>query len=330
MGWWLVPTDAQNGEVFSIIDTNMTLLSAPPSLDDLVLFVEVARTGSLSQAGQRLGIPSATMSRRLSGLEKQLGVKLFIRSTRQVRLSDHAQAFFERCAEVVDAAQLAHEALVQSHEHAGGRVRLSVPVDFGQDYLGPLLPEFTALYPQIQLDLELSARNINLLTEHVDLAVRLGAIQGDSLVARPLGHIHMGLFASQDYLSRSGLPQNPADLTDHHCLAMSPDRAQARWTLTRGSETVQHPVQGVFCTNHIGLTRRLAAQDQGIALLPLKHTRHALESEWLVRVLPDWAGPSLPVTLLRTGRQQPLAVRLMAEHLIQRLPPLLDDPNDRI
>ena len=115
-------------------------MAAPPSLDDLVLFVEVARSGSFSQAAQRLGLPGATMSRRIAGLEKQLGVKLFVRSTRQVRLSDHAQAFFERCAEVVDAAQLAHEALLKSHEQAGGRVRLSVPVDFGQDYRA--CPEF--------------------------------------------------------------------------------------------------------------------------------------------------------------------------------------------
>ncbi|MDZ7811725.1 MAG: LysR family transcriptional regulator [Ideonella sp.] len=299
-------------------------MPAPPSLDDLVLFVEVARAGSFSQASLRLGIPSATMSRRIAGLEKQLGVKLFVRSTRQVRLSDHAQSFFERCAEVVDAAQLAHEALVQSHEQVEGRVRLSVPVDFGLDYLGPLLPEFAALYPHIQLDLELSARHINLLTEHVDMAVRIGPIQGDNLVARPLGHIRMGLFASRDYLSRHGVPLSPADLTKHQCLATGPDRAQARWALTRAGKTHHHEVQGVFCANHIGLSRRLAAQDQGIAMLPLRHTRAALEGHWLAPVLPDWHGPTLPVSLLRTGRQQPLAVRLLTDHLIQRLPPLLE------
>ena len=328
VGWWVAPTAAHNGEVFSTFVITMAL-TAPPSLDDLVLFVEVARTGSFSQAGQRLGLPSATMSRRIAGLEKQLGVKLFIRSTRQVRLSEHAQAFYERCAEVVDAAQLAHEALMQSHEQAGGRVRLSVPVDFGLDYLGPLLPEFAALYPHIELDVELSARNINLLTEQVDLAVRIGAVQGDSLVARPLGSIRMGLFASRAYLSRSGVPQQPSDLADHRCLAIGQDRASARWTLTQGSQTVQHAVQGVFATNHIGLSRRLAAQDQGIAMLPIKHTHQALEAEWLVPVLPEWAGLVLPVTLLRTGRQQPLAVRLMAEHLIQRLPPLLDHADEQ-
>jgi DNA-binding transcriptional LysR family regulator len=323
VGWSFALTDAHNGELFSTIDTILAM-AARPSLDDLVLFVEVARSGSFSQAAQHLGLPSATMSRRIARLEQQLGVKLFNRSTRQVRLSEHAQAFYERCAEVVDAARLAHEALVTSHAHAGGRVRLSVPVDFGQDYLGPLLPEFAALYPQVQLDVELSARNINLVTEQVDLAVRIGMVQGDNLVARALGHIRMGLFASRHYLARHGVPQSPADLARHQCLAMGQDRALSRWPLTRGGDTALHPVQGVFCTNHIGLSRRLAAQDQGIAMLPLTHTRNALESEWLVPVLPDWSGPSLPVTLLRTGRQQPLAVRLLAEHLIQRLPPLLD------
>ena len=193
------------------------------------------------------------------------------------------------------------------------------------DYLGPLLPEFAGLYPQVQLDLELSARNINLLTEHVDLAIRIGAVQGDSLVARLLGHIRMGLFASRDYLARTQVPQSPADLARHACLAMGQDRSQAQWTLTRDGQTASHPVQGVFCTNHIGLSRRLAAQDQGIAMLPIRHTQSALESEWLVQVLPQWAGPILPVNLLRTGRQQPLAVRLLADHLVQRLPALLDE-----
>ena len=158
-------------------------------LHDMTLFVAVARTGNFSRAGAYLGVPGATLSRRIAAMEREFGVRLFDRTTRRVELTDAGRRYFERCAHLVDEARLAQEALRESAALPSGHVRVSMPVDLGVFVIGPLLPEFARQFPGISFDLDLSPRHTDLVGEHVDVAIRLGGVKDEQLVARRIGAV---------------------------------------------------------------------------------------------------------------------------------------------
>jgi len=159
------------------------------ALHDMTLFVEVARTGNFSRASRNLGVPGATLSRRIAAMEREFGVRLFDRTTRRVELTDAGRRYFERCAHLVDEARLAQEALRESAALPSGHVRVSMPVDLGVFVIGPLLPEFARQFPGISFDLDLSPRHTDLVGEHVDVAIRLGGVKDEQLVARRIGAV---------------------------------------------------------------------------------------------------------------------------------------------
>ena len=181
------------------------------ALHDMTLFVEVARTGNFSRASTNLGVPASTLSRRIAAMERASGVRLFDRTTRRVELTDVGQRYFERCAHLVDEARLAQEALREAATLPSGHVRVSMPVDLGVFVIGPLLPEFARQFPGISFDLDLSARHTDLVGEHVDVAIRLGTVKDEQLIARRIGAIEQALFASPAYLDLRGRPAQPAD-----------------------------------------------------------------------------------------------------------------------
>lgn len=169
------------------------------ALHDVALFVEVARTRSFSRASVSLGVPGATLSRRIAAMEARLGLRLFDRTTRRVGLTEAGQRYFLRCEHVVDEAKLAQEASQQDANRPSGHVRLSMPVDLGVSYVGPLLPDFARLHPGVSFDSDLSPHHSDRVGEHIDVAIRLGAVKGDQLVVRRIGDIAQGLFASPGY-----------------------------------------------------------------------------------------------------------------------------------
>ncbi|WP_197046966.1 LysR family transcriptional regulator [Paucibacter sp. KBW04] len=290
------------------------------ALHEMALFVEVARAGSFSRASLVLGMPGATLSRRIKALERQLGLRLFERSTRRVMLSDAGELYFERCAPLVDQARQASAELRALVEQPSGHVRLSVPVDLGLAYIGPLLPEFAAAYPEISLNLDLSPRYSDLIGERVDVAIRLGELRGEHLVARKLGQIERQLFASPEYLARHAAPRHPSELAQHDCLFFAPaGAAAAQWRLCQGPTRVAVEVRGRFSLNNPGLMAQLAVQGQGIAALAERLSRAPVAAGELVRVLPDWRFEPLPVHAVMASRLQPAAVRALIDFLLERL-----------
>lgn len=188
------------------------------SLHDMALFVEVSRTANFSRASGNLGMPAATLSRRIAAMERRLGVRLFNRTTRKVELTDAGRRYFDRCGELVDQARLAQEALRNVADSPTGHVRVSMPVDMGVNHVGPLLPEFARRHPGITIEFDLSPSHRDLVGEQVDVAIRIGAVKGDLLIVRRIGDVEMLMFASPSYLERHGEPQQPADLVEHECL----------------------------------------------------------------------------------------------------------------
>ncbi len=281
----------------------------------------MARTASFSRASANLGVPGATLSRRIAEMERKFGVRLFDRTTRRVELTEAGRRYFERCGDLVDQARLAQEALRESAAGPTGHVRVSMPVDMGVNHVGPLLPEFARRYPGITFELDLSPSHRDLVGEHVDVAIRIGTVKGDQLVVRRIGTVEMLIFAAPTYLERHGEPQQPTDLVEHECLTLpapAPGR-EARWRLLRDGAAMEVTVSGRLATNNLGLMRRLAECGLGIAVLSHALARDAVNAGRLVQVLQGWTLPPLPVYAVMSSRLQPASVRAFVDFLAARL-----------
>lgn len=289
------------------------------ALHDMTLFVEVARTASFSRASRNLSVPGATLSRRIAAMEREFGVRLFDRTTRRVELTEAGRRHFERCGHLVDEARLAQEALREAAVQPSGHVRLSMPVDLGVTVIGPLLTDFARQFPGITFNLDLSPRNTDLVGEQVDVAIRLGAVKNDKLVARRIGGVEQRLFASPAYLALRGRPIQPTDLVEHDCILNRSVHRQALWRLQGDADTAEVLVRGRFMVNNVGLMRVLAERGMGIAVLDPSLVREALASGRLLQVLAEWAAPRLPIHAVMSSRIQPASVRSLLDFLAARL-----------
>ena len=233
----------------------------------MALFVEVAKARSFTRAAETLGIPNSTLSRRISELEKGIGLRLLHRTTRKIEPTEAGQLYFERCKRIVDEARLAHEQLGEMLARPSGLLRASLPVDFATVYLAPLIAEFSQIYPGINFEFDLSPRQVDLITDPVDVVIRMGEPSNSNLIARKLASLGRGLYASPRYLEISGEPGHPSELINHECLRLRSQGA-GHWTLSCAGERVDIEVGGRFELNSVGMLRRLASLDLGVALLP--------------------------------------------------------------
>ncbi|MDR2852883.1 MAG: LysR family transcriptional regulator [Burkholderiaceae bacterium] len=284
----------------------------------MALFVAVAKAKGFRRAAQSLGMPNSTLSRRITGLEKTIGLRLLHRTTRRMELTEAGRIYFERCKRIIDEARSAHEQLGDMRTQPSGVLRASLPVDFTAGYLTPLIAEFARLYPGIAFDLDLSPRRVDLVSEPFDVAIRIGPIQDSPLIARTLITLTPGLYASPGYLERAGQPRQPAELERHQCLNIS---GVDRWTLQRGKKSVTVPVSGRFRLNNVGMIRHLATLDMGLILLPEQVVADALSSGQLRRVLPGWHGAPIPVVALTETRLLPAKTQHFIAFLRERIKP---------
>ncbi len=290
-------------------------------LHDMALFVEVARTGSFSRASESLSVPGSTLSRRIAAMERDFGVRLIDRTTRKVALTEQGKRYLERCAHLVDEARMAQDALHNEVNLPSGNLRVSMPVDLGVYVIGPLLPDFTKRFPAITLDIDLSARNTDLIDDGVDVAVRIGPIKEEMLVARPLGQVKMALFASPAYLELKGHPKQPSELERYDCLVIRGQADVSTWRLQNAQgQSTQVQLQGKLKSNNLGLLRQLAEGGLGIAHLAQILAKDAVSQGRLAQVLPGWELPSLPIHALSTSRLQSAGSRAFVDFLSQRLP----------
>jgi len=285
-------------------------------LNDMALFVEVVKARGFRSAAEATGIPNSTLSRRISGLEKVIGLRLLHRTTRRIELTEAGQIYFERCRRIVDEARLAHEQLGEMLAQPSGVLRASLPVDFAVTYLAPLIAEFAGLYPGINFDFDLTSRRADLVSEPFDVAIRMGESESSQLIARTVASLTPQLYASPGYLERSGEPARPADLARHECLSV---QKAGSWTLHDGKRTASVPVGGRFALNNVGMVRRLCALDMGIILVPKEVVVDELASGALRRVMPAWHGTPTPVYAMTETRLLPAKTQRFIEFLQQRL-----------
>lgn len=285
-------------------------------LDDMALFVEVAKARSFRRAAEAVGMPNSTLSRRISELEKAIGLRLLHRTTRKIELTEAGQLYYERSKRIVDEARLAHEQLGAMLEQPSGVLRVSLPVDFATIYLTPLIAEFARRYPGITFEFDLTPRRVDLVAEPVDVVIRMGELEDSRLIARLLGRHPRYLYASPRYLEASGEPRDPADLAQQECICMPKTTA---WTLDDGRKKIEVTVGGRFRLNSVGMMRALAVNDQGIALLTEQIVADDLAEGRLKRVLPEWKGTSISVHAITETRLLPAKTQRFIEFLQERL-----------
>lgn len=285
-------------------------------LNDMALFVEVVKAKGFRGAGEVLGIPNSTVSRRIAALEKLIGLRLLHRTTRKIELTEAGQVYFERCKRIVDEARLAHEQLGGMLAQPTGVLRASLPVDFAQTYLAPLIAEFAKRYPGLTFELDLTSRRVDLVSEPYDVAIRMGELADSQLIARQLAQLTPQLYASPGYLAQHGEPLAPSELEKHSCLGLV---KASTWTLLDGVQSVAVGTSSRFAINSVGLLRRMASFDMGILLLPELIVADDLAAGRLKRILPQWHGKPTPVYALTETRLVPAKTQRFIEFLRERL-----------
>ena len=272
------------------------------TLDAMRVFVAVAERNGFSAAADALDLSTASVTRQVAALEQRLGMRLLNRTTRRVSLTSAGAAYYQRAvpllAEFDDLeAAVGAQALVPS-----GLLRVNAPVSFGIARLGPLLCAYRQRYPQVELDLSLSDRLVDMVEEGFDVAIRIARQPSPTLIARRLAEAELLLCAAPAYLARAGTPRLPADLAGHQCLAYSYWSGGDEWTLQGrdGDATVR--IGGALRANNGDVLRQAALAGMGIILQPDFLVGDDIATGALVRVLPDWRLPPIGIHAVYTSR----------------------------
>jgi DNA-binding transcriptional LysR family regulator len=287
--------------------------------NDIPLFVRVVETHSFTAAAEALGREKSSVSRAVARLESDLGVRLLQRTTRKLALTDAGQAFYERVRTSVSGVEEAASAARELGSEPRGVIRATAPPDSHILGLGEALAEFVERHPQIQVDLTLSARHVDLVADGFDIAVRAGRLTDSSLVARRIGSTDLAMFAAPKYLDRRGRPKSIRDLEKHDMLFFN-QRGQSTWTLTGPDGPVTVALHGKISGDDMSFLTRAAVGGAGIALLPAIHARGPAERGELAIVLPEYTveGGALHV-VLPSSSFVPSRVALLRDFLVERL-----------
>lgn len=291
-------------------------------LNEVATFVRVVETGSFSKAAKQLGLPRSTVSRRVARLEEHLGVHLLRRTTRRMHLTEQGQAYFDKVSPAIRVVQDAGELAQELVGEMKGPLRITAPVDFGQDYLPDICRGFRERYPDILLQVDLSNRIVDLIAEGFDLAIRGGRLPDSGLIARRLDRTDSWLFASRAYLDAHPAPRALADLTRHPCILFNTSAPTQRWTMTHeDGREASVVVNGVMESNDFSFIRRLVAAGVGISLMPA-FLGAAADGDELVRLLPGWCatGGALQV-VMPSGDYISAKARAFRDYLVERLSP---------
>ena len=296
-------------------------------LNDLYYFAAVVDHGGFAAAERALGIPKSRLSRRISALEGELGVRLLQRSTRRFAVTDVGTSVHRHAQSMLAEAQAAREAVDRLSAEPRGVVRVSVPVGLAQQQIPQLLPEFLARYPKVRVQLHVSNRRVDLINEGFDVAVRVRNKLDDdgSLIMRSFGQIQELLVASPAYLDRAGRPKTPDELADHVTLSMSEDEARQRWELQRDGETRRIDLKPRVAGFDFPMLMALAKQGVGITMLPETLCADAVRAGELEVVLPQWSLPQGTCHAVFASRRGLLpAVRVFIDFLADHLPQQLE------
>ena len=259
------------------------------------VFCKVVELGSFAAAAERLNISTSATSRMVSQLEALLNARLLNRTTRRISLTEDGRGYYERSLQLLTDLDEAEELVGSASVALRGTLRLTAPVSLGVWHLAPAIAEFSQLHPQLKFDISLSDQQSDLVEEGLDLAIRVGALGSQNMVARPIGQARLMACAAQDYLNARGTPLTPAELTSHQCLTYAYASESHVWTFVKDGEKLPIRVSGAIHANNGLLLRELAAQGMGITIAPDFILQVGVNEGRLVEILQDWTPPPLTI-----------------------------------
>lgn len=289
-------------------------------LENMDSFIRVVEAGSISGAADRLGVAKSAVSRRLKELEQHLGVELFHRTTRKLNLTDTGRAFYHQSVRIIEDVLEAELSASQAHGQLQGSLKVALPLSFGMMHVGPAINEFLQQHPTIEFDLDFNDREVDLIQEGFDLAIRIARLPDSSLIARRLAPINTVVCASPDYLERCGIPESPEDLAQHRCLVYNLLRDFETWHFQDSEGNVRSAkIQPYLKAGNGGYLRDAAIEGLGMVYVPTFIAYKAIEEGKLVPVLSQYHQAQIEAhAIYPPTRHLSQRVRAFVDFLLQR------------
>ncbi|OUS28223.1 hypothetical protein A9Q99_11850 [Gammaproteobacteria bacterium 45_16_T64] len=285
-------------------------------LDEMGVFAAVVEYGGFAKASERLGMPKSTVSRRVSHLEESLGVRLLNRTTRQVKLTDAGELYFQHCQRVVSEADQGRRAVQNMQAEPSGALRIGMPISFCMPFIQEMIHCFLERYPKIDIEIILDNKRADIVAEDIDLVFRVGDLPDSSLIARPIGFGHLLLVASPGYLAVNGQPKTMEELDNHSVMR----HTAAPLHLTKGEETFVLKSNPRLVINDMSMIHQMAVRSTGIGLVPNTVAVDSLSSGTLVRVLPEYfMGPNPFYLVYASSRLQTTKVTAFIDFALERV-----------
>lgn len=286
-------------------------------LSALTALVKVVQAGSFTRAAEAMHSQKAHLSRVVTNLERELGVRLLERTTRSLSLTEVGREIFERAVGILGAVEDAERVAQRMLAEPRGVLKLTCGVEFGMIAVSHWIDAYLQRYPQVSVEADFTGRIIDIVHEGFDLAIRVGELPDSRLAARRIGELHYGLFASPGYLARRGIPESPEELPQHDLLVFTAGSHRGGWRLAQGSESRRIDAPARLRINNSFAVRDAAIRGLGIAQLPVVVADVALSSTELTRVLPEWHPPAVPVhALFPSNRYLTPKVRAFIDHAV--------------
>ena len=282
------------------------------------VFIAVVDAGSFVGAVDTLRMSKAAVSRRIDALEHRLGVRLLQRTTRKLSLTEEGRRFYQRSKEVLAVLDEAELEVRSGLQEPTGVIRINVPVSFGISHLAPLWGRFLAAHPQVDLDITLDDRLVDLVDEGYDLAVRIRVLPNSMLISRRLASTRMVLCASRDYIDRHGTPEHPHDLAHHRVLAYTNMIGRDEWHFDGPEGTVSVRTRVRVYSNNGDTCRAMACDGAGVILQPSFMVDNDLKRGDLIELMPGYRAAELGIyAVYPTRKQLPLKVRRLVDFLVE-------------
>lgn len=289
-------------------------------LEAMNVLLQVVEHGNLSAAGRKLGVPLTTISRKIADLETHLGARLLVRSNRHATLTEAGTAYVAACRRILDDVSEAEQAASGAFSVVRGDLNITAPLVFGRLHVLPVVTEFLQIYPEIDVRLNLSDRNLHLQDYHVDLAFRIGALRDSSLMAIKIGAVRRVVCASPAYLEIHGTPMEPADLVTHHCVTFSGLGAADRWAFQTAKGEKSVAIRSRLTVNTAEAAIDAAISGLGLTRILSYQIAASQAAGKLVAVLQPYEPDEVPISLVYDGQgPQPLKLRAFLDFATQRL-----------
>ena len=282
------------------------------------MFVSVANTGSFAAAARELGVTSSAVSKQVQNLEHELKVRLLNRTTRKVSLTEEGSVFLARAGRALEDLQEAREEIYELRSNPRGPLKISLPVSLAQKYLAAAIAAFAIEYPDVELNVSLDDRLVDIVGEDFDLVLRIGSLSDSSLIGRRLASCPFVICASPAYLEQYGLPKTPDELSDHNVLAYTRNDASHEWRFKQPDGRLGYvALNGTFKSDSGDVLCQATVAGLGIAHLPIFYVAPYLRSGELIRLLPDhetWPAREIHA-VFRPSKYQSTRLRLFVDHL---------------